>query len=71
MAGAPPEDRIRLWPALFAWGHEISLEVEIHGAWMDGTYVPAGERTPAVEQVMRLLYDLALQHRKQQQEGKI
>ena len=70
MAGAPPEDRIRLWPALFAWGHEISLEVEIHGAWVDGTYVPAGERTPAVEHVMRLLYDLALQHRKQQQEGK-
>ncbi len=55
---------------MFVGGHEISLEVEIHGAWVDGTYEPAGERTPAVEHVMRLLYDLALQHRKKQQEGR-
>ena len=69
MSDEPPEDRVRLWPALFTGGHEIALEVETHGAWVDGTYVPAGERTSAVEQVMRLLYDLALQHRKKQQEG--
>ena len=70
MSEDPPEERLRVFPPLQIAGHDIALEVEIHGAWQDGTYVSRGERTPAVLMAMKLMWELVMEHRRKQKEGK-
>jgi hypothetical protein len=38
-----PEDSVTLLPAVFVGGRAIALEVEVVGAWVDGTYVSVGQ----------------------------
>lgn len=65
----PAEDDVRLFPPLQIGGHEVALEVEIHGAWQDGTYVSRTDRTPAVLLAMKLMWELVMERSRKQQEG--
>ena len=62
-------DHIRLWPPIVIGGSEIGLEVEVHGAWVDGTYEPRKQRSGPVLLAIKTLYDLALEHRRKQTGG--
>lgn len=62
-------DHIKLWPPVVIGGQEIALEIEVHGAWVDGTYEPRKERSEPVIRAIKRLYDLALEHRNKQKEG--
>lgn len=63
-------NHIKLLPPLFVDGSEVALEIQVHGAWVDGTYCLPTERTPPVVMAMQLLTELVLQHRQRQQEGR-
>ena len=70
MSEDPPEDHIRVFPPLHVAGHEIALEVEMHGAWQDGTYVSREESAPAVLMAVKLMWELVMEHSRKQKEGK-
>lgn len=74
MSGEPPEDRVKLWPAIQAGGVEVALEIEVHGAWLyepDGTcrYEPRESRGEAALKAMRTAYDALAEFRRKQQGG--
>lgn len=55
-------DHIHLLAPIRVGPNDVSLEIELHGAWVDGTYHPRSERTPEVVRAIGKLRELVLTH---------